>query len=160
MKRSPRYYWLRIVILIIIVAIGYSIFDRSDNDVESRLSSTQNQSNLAVPNDIFNDILLSEETKTVSLHGTLNELGATVNIYQNMSLQKTFIDISALTPVDENSQYVLWSLLSDNYHRVKIFAPKDHKVFISPLDMNLPMIITKEMGTVPTLPTLKAIVAQ
>ena len=155
MKKNAKYYWIRLVTLILIAALAYSIYDysqskSSDSIYLQQLKQERNtRDNKARDNKkAIQQLSQSPDYKVIPLHGGLIDLSAEATIYFNRDNKKpSYIDITALKPLEEMYQYTLWAISGDSYRIIKEFDPNDTLVEIMLSLSGTSYLITKESGT-------------
>ena len=167
--KSPRYYWLIGVGLLLILAIGYSVVDAVTNTEESPSDKETNQlvdSRMAIidknatARSVIKNMLIDETTKITVISGTALALADYVLAYSNKKKVRGYLDLTHLTPISDGS-YVLWSKSpSGEFKRMRVFPPKSEFLqYNIPLDEHT-MLITLESAGPGNQPDLSSIIAE
>ncbi len=166
MTKSPKYYWLIGVSIILLIAIGYSIIDTvekpSEKDVEdsplvdSRMAIIDKN---ATARSVIKNMLIDETTKITVISGTALALSDYVLAYSNKKRHRGYLDLTNLTPAEEGS-YVLWSKSPQGeYKRMRVFPPKSEFLqYDVPIEGHT-MILTLEYAGAGDQPDLNSIIA-
>lgn len=166
MEKNAKYYWIRLVTLILITALAYSIyqFSLSKNSDSIYLQRLKNERNTRdnKESDNKNTVLhlsQSPDYKVIPLHGGIVDLSAEATIYFNRNNKKaSYIDITYLKPLEDIYQYILWVKSGDTYRIIKELTPNDALVEIILSPSGTSYLITKETGATDT-PNLQQVVA-
>ena len=167
--KSPRYYWLIGVGVILLLAIGYSISDAlssSDNSTEAVETSQLVDSRMAIidknatARSVIKNMMIDEATKVTVISGTALALSDYVLAYSNKKKYRGYLDLTHLTPNNEGS-YVLWSKSpSGVYKKMRVFPPKSEFLqYDIPIEGYI-MLITLESAGAGSLPNLDSIIAK
>ncbi len=167
--KSPKYYWLIGVGLIVLLAIGYSLFDAWPNEEESvAVVETQQlvDSRMAIidknatARSVIKNMMIDETTKVTVISGTALALSDYVLAYSNKKRYRGYLDLTHLTPSVEGS-YVLWSMSPDGvYKRMRVFPPKaEFLQYDIPSEGHI-MLITLESAGAGNQPDISSILAR
>lgn len=166
MTKSPKYYWLIGVGIILLIAIGYSIWDgiqeptaeevETNQLVDSRMAIIDKN---ATARSVIKNMLIDETTKVTVISGTALALTDYVLAYSNKKRHRGYLDLTHLTPAKEGS-YVLWSKSPDGiYKRMRVFPPESEFLqYDVPLEGHT-MILTLEIAGAGDQPDLNSVVA-
>lgn len=130
MIKSPKYYWLIGVGIILLLAVGYSILEAYQQPTPAEVETNQLvDSRLAIidknatARSVIKNMLIDETTKTTVISGTALALTDYILAYSNKKKHKGYLDLNHLTPTTQGS-YVLWSKSpKGEYGRIRVFAP-------------------------------------
>ena len=167
--KSPKFYWLIGVGLILLLAVAYSISDAlptSDNSTEAVETSQLVDSRMAIidknatARSVIKNMLIDETTKVSVLSGTALALSDYVLAYSNTKKHRGYLDLTHLTPNNESS-YVLWSKSpSGAYKRIRVFPPNSEFLQYDIPTESHTMFITLESAGVGESPNLDSIIAE
>jgi len=166
MTKSPKYYWLIAVGIILLLAIGYSIKDTMENPdplevetnqlVDSRMAIIDKN---ATARSVIKNMLIDEKTKITVISGTALALADYVLAYSNTKKHRGYLDLTNLTPAQEGS-YVLWSKSPEGeYKRMRVFPPRSEFLQYDVPPQGHTMLLTLETAGANDQPDLKHIIA-
>lgn len=166
MTRSPKYYWLVGVGIILLMAIGYSILDASQEPTAKEIETTQLvDSRMAIidrnktARSVIKNLLIDESTKITVISGTALALSDYVLAYSNKKRYGGYLDLTNLTPATEGS-YVLWSQSpAGDYKKMLVFPPKSEFLKYNHPPEGHTMVLSLESAGAGNQPDLNNIIA-
>lgn len=166
MTKSPKYYWLIIVGLILLLAVGYSILDAiqepSAEEVETRQLVDSKMAIIdknATARSVIKNMLIDEKTKVTVISGTALALSDYVLAYSNKKKHRGYLDLTHLTPARDGS-YVLWSKSPEGlYKRMRVFPPESEFLQYDIPSEGHTMLLTLESAGAGDQPDLSSVVA-
>ncbi len=165
--KSPKYYWIIGVGLILFLSIAYSISDYNVKNSAEAIETTQMvDSRMAIidknatARSIIKNMMIDDATKITVISGTSLALSDYVLAYSNKKKYRGYLDLTHLTPKKENS-YVLWSRSpNDEYKRMRIFPPNSEFLQYDIPEKGHTMFITLESAGVGNQPDLTNVIAR
>ena len=167
MTKSPKYYWLIGMGIILLLAVGYSILDAAQDPSPAEVETNQLvDSRMAIidknatARSVIKNMLIDETTKITVIAGTALALTDYVLAYSNKKKYRGYLNLTHLTPAIQGS-YVLWSQSpKGEYKMMRVFPPKSEF-----LQYNIPadghtMLLTLEAAGAGDQPDLNSIIAK
>jgi len=166
MKRTPRFYWLIGVGIILLLAVGLSILDvikqpsieevETNQLVDSKMAIIDKN---ATARSVIKNMLIDESTKVTVISGTALALSDYILAYSNDKKYRGYMDLTNLTPAVEGS-YVLWSMSpSGEYKRMRVLPPKSEFLQYDIPPKDYIMLLSLESAGAGDQPDLDHIVA-
>jgi len=164
--KSPKYYWLILVGIILLLAVGYSVNEALQEPSSEEVETSQLvDSKMAIidknatARSVIKNMLIDETTKITVISGTALALSDYVLAYSNTKKYRGYLDLTHLTPTQEGS-YVLWSKSPEGvYNRMRVFPPKSEFLqYDIPKDGHT-MLITLEIAGAGDQPDLNNVIA-
>lgn len=166
MTKSPKYYWLILVGIILLLAIGFSISEavkepsaeevETNQLVDSRMAIIDKN---ATARSVIKNMLIDETTKITVISGTALALSDYVLAYSNKKKYRGYLDLTNLTPAQEGS-HVLWSKSPEgNYKRMRVFPPDSEFLQYDIPSQGHTMLLTLESAGAGDQPDLNNVIA-
>jgi len=165
-KKSPKYYWLIGVAILLIIAIGYSIIDATSTPTAAEIETSQLvDSRMAIidknatARSVIKNMLIDETTKITVISGTALALSDYILAYSNTKKHRGYLDLTNLRPAKQGS-YVLWSKSPTGvYSKMMTIPPKkDFLLYSYPPDGHI-MELSLEIAGASDQPDLSNIIA-
>lgn len=166
MTKSPKYYWLIGVGIILLIAFGFSIVDAFNKPSVEEVETNQLvDSKMAIidknatARSVIKNMLIDEKTKITVIAGTALALSDYVLAYSNKKRHRGYLDLTNLKPAEVGS-YVLWSKSPEgDYERMRVFPPKSEFLQYDIPSKGHTMLLTLEIAGAGEQPDLNNIIA-